>query len=63
MLVNPATFILLDFIIRGKITIVKTFLCEDLFAFLNQIFWHVLGVERGSLSLMSTIEELLEKKK
>jgi hypothetical protein len=27
-----------------------------------QIFWEVVGLERGPLSLMSTIEELLEKK-
>jgi hypothetical protein len=28
-----------------------------------QIFWEVVGLERGPLSLVSTIEELLEKKK
>jgi hypothetical protein len=27
-----------------------------------QIFWEVVGLERGPLSLMSTIEELLERK-
>jgi hypothetical protein len=27
-----------------------------------QIFWEILGLERGSLSLMSIIEELLERK-
>jgi hypothetical protein len=27
-----------------------------------QIFWEVVGVERGSLSLVNTIEELLERK-
>jgi hypothetical protein len=27
-----------------------------------QIFWEVVGLERGPLSIMSTIEELLEKK-
>jgi hypothetical protein len=27
-----------------------------------QIFWEVVGLERGSLSLVSTIEELLERK-
>jgi hypothetical protein len=27
-----------------------------------QIFWEVVGLERGALSLLSTIEELLEKK-
>jgi hypothetical protein len=28
-----------------------------------QIFWEVVGLERGPLSLVSTIEELLERKK
>jgi hypothetical protein len=27
-----------------------------------QIFWEVMGLERGPLSLMSAIEELLERK-
>jgi hypothetical protein len=27
-----------------------------------QIFWEVMGLERGSLSLVSTIEELRERK-
>jgi hypothetical protein len=27
-----------------------------------QIFWEVVGLERGPLSLVSTIEELLERK-
>jgi hypothetical protein len=27
-----------------------------------QIFWEVVGLERGTLSLVSTIEELLERK-
>jgi hypothetical protein len=27
-----------------------------------QIFWEVVGLERGPLSLMSTIEELLDRK-
>jgi hypothetical protein len=27
----------------------------------HQIFWEVVGLERGPLSLMSTIEELLER--
>jgi hypothetical protein len=27
-----------------------------------QIFWEVVGLERGALSLVSTIEELLERK-
>jgi hypothetical protein len=27
-----------------------------------QIFWVVVGLERGALSLVNTIEELLEKK-
>jgi hypothetical protein len=27
-----------------------------------QIFWEVVGLQRGPLSLMSTIEELLERK-
>jgi hypothetical protein len=27
-----------------------------------QIFWEVVGMERGPLSLVSTIEELLERK-
>jgi hypothetical protein len=27
-----------------------------------QIFWEIVGLERGPLSLMSTIEELLERK-
>jgi hypothetical protein len=28
-----------------------------------QIFWEVVGLERGPLSLVSTIEELLKRKK
>jgi hypothetical protein len=28
----------------------------------DQIFWEVVGLERGPLSLVSTIEELLERK-
>jgi hypothetical protein len=28
-----------------------------------QIFWEVVGLERGPLSLVSTTEELLDKKK
>jgi hypothetical protein len=28
-----------------------------------KIFWEVVGLERGPLSLVSTTEELLEKKK
>jgi hypothetical protein len=28
----------------------------------HQIFWEVVGLERGPLSLVTTIEELLEKK-
>jgi hypothetical protein len=28
-----------------------------------QIFWEVMGLERGPLNLVSTTEELLEKKK
>jgi hypothetical protein len=28
-----------------------------------QIFWEVVGLERGPFSLVSTIEELLERKK
>jgi hypothetical protein len=27
-----------------------------------QIFWEVVGLERGALSLVSTIEELLDRK-
>jgi hypothetical protein len=29
---------------------------------LYQIFWEVVGLERGPLNLVSTIEELLERK-
>jgi hypothetical protein len=29
---------------------------------LSKIFWEVVGLERGPLSLLSTIEELLERK-
>jgi hypothetical protein len=32
-------------------------------SWLNQIFGEVVGLERSPLSLVSTIEELLEKKK
>jgi hypothetical protein len=28
-----------------------------------QIFWELMGLERGHLSLLSTIEELLERKR
>jgi hypothetical protein len=28
----------------------------------QQIFWEVVGLERGPLSLVSTVEELLERK-
>jgi hypothetical protein len=35
---------------------------KDFYIFLSQIFWQVVGLERGPLSLVSTIEELLESK-
>jgi hypothetical protein len=52
----------------------KVFLCSSIMWFWSpllssgqnsrhyQIFWEVVGLERGSLSLVSTIEELLERK-
>jgi hypothetical protein len=36
--------------------------CVTAFWMRYQIFWEVAGLEQGPLNLMSTIEELLERK-